>query len=386
MNNTLIKTAFYCLLALAALPLAGAAGSRTDQVEAILQRDCVACHRGAKARADLRLESGEWLAALVNVPAKEKPELKLVDPRQPEKSYLLRKLAGDDSDGARMPLGAEPLSAADQQSIRSWVLSLGADPPAASTAAPDAAPGRPVFWGSRLINLPTTRVLGSRRWQFMVAHRFFLPLSSGYDSFYGLNGPAAVLVSISYGLSERLQVMFGHTNSDHQFDLAGRWLLLPGRKGVKHPLALALQAGAGLATSNLPGEGTFDSRHFKINLQAPLSYRFSSRLSLLLVPSYSTHVDAHNAESGAVMALGTGFKFTIFDELAIVGQWLPVLDGPRAAANGWGAGLEYKTGGHVFQIFFLNASGLLADQYLPGGDLLLKEGDFRIGFNLIRNF
>jgi len=63
-----------------------------------------------------------------------------------------------------------------------------------------------------------------------------------------------------------------------------------------------------------------------------------------------------------------------------------VLDGPRAAANGWGVGLEYKIGRHVFQVFFLNAIGLLADQYLPGGDLLLKKGDFRFGFNLFRDF
>ena len=229
-------------------------------------------------------------------------------------------------------------------------------------------------------------MLGRHRLQFLVAHRFIPPLSAGYDSLYGLNGPAAVLVSFSYGLSERLQVMLGHTNTDNQFDLAGRWLLLPGRAGSDHPLALALQAGAGLVTQNFPGEDTFAARHFKINLQAPLSYRVCPRLSLLLVPSYSTHVDAHRADSQAVLALGTGFKFTVFRELALIGQWLPVLDGPRAAANGWGGGLEYKIGGHVFQVFFLNAIGLLADQVLPGGDLLLKKRDFRFGFNLIRNF
>lgn len=366
--------------------LPGMAGRQADRVEEILLKNCAMCHGGLSPEAGLRLESGEWFAAMVNVVSEEKPELKIVDPRRPQNSYLLHKVTGAGIEGRRMPLDGEPLSAADEQVIREWAMSLGPASASASGAAPRAATIRPAFWGSRLINLPTTQMLGRYRWQFLVAHRFLNPLSTGYDQFYGLNGPAAVQVNFSYGLSERLQVMVGHTNSDHQWGLGGRWLLLPGRKGAARPLALALEAGAGLVTQNFSGEKTFAAEHFKFSLQAPLSVRFSPRLSLLLVPGYSNRVNAHDEDAQGVLALGTAFKFTVFRELALIGQWLPVLDGPKAAANGWGAGLEYKVGRHVFQVFFLNAGGLFADQYHPGGDLLLKEGDFRFGFNLFRDF
>jgi len=366
--------------------LSGMAGLQADRVEGILQKNCAACHGGGSPKAGLRLESGEWFAAMVNVVSEEKPELKIVDPRRPQSSYLLHKITGTGIEGGRMPLAAEPLSTADEQVIREWAMSLGPASASSPGAVARAAAVRAAFWGSRLINLPTTRMLGRNRWQFLVAHRFHLPLSSGYDSFFGLNGPAAVLVNFTYGLSERLQVMLGHTNSEHQFDLAARWLVFPGADGSDRPLALAFNAGAGLVTQKISGEERFAAGHFKINLQAALSYRFNPRISLLLVPAYSTHVNHHDADPKAVLALGTGFKFTVLKELALIGQWLPVLDGPRAAANGWGVGLEYKVGRHVFQVFFLNAIGLLADQYLPGGDLLLKKGDFRVGFNLFRDF
>ena len=96
--------------------LAAMTGIDADRVERILVTNCAACHGGKNPKAGVRLEKGEWFAAMVNVAAREKPELKIVDPRQPENSYLLRKITGQGIEGGRMPLGDEPLSGADEQS------------------------------------------------------------------------------------------------------------------------------------------------------------------------------------------------------------------------------------------------------------------------------
>jgi hypothetical protein len=366
--------------------LSGMAGLDADRVEKILMKNCVTCHGGENPRAGLILESGEWFANMVNVASEEKPGLKIVDPRWPANSYLLHKIAGKGIKGKRMPMENEPLPAEDEQTLRGWAMSLGPALNSGTDAPPPPAISRPAFWGGRLINLPTTRMLGRNRWQVLVAHRFHLPLSSGYESYFGLNGPASVMINFGFGFSQRLEMLFSHTNSENQFDLAARWLVLPGRAASSHPVALVLNAGAGVVTQNITGEKRFAPEHFKVNLQAALSYQMCSRISLLLVPSYSTHVNHHDPDPQAVLALGTGCKITVLKELALIGQWVPVLSGPRAAANGWGIGLEAKFGRHVFQVFFLNAIGLLADQYLPGGDLLLRKGDFRLGFNLFREF
>lgn len=41
---------------------------------------------------------------------------------------------------------------------------------------------------------------------------------------------------------------------------------------------------------------------------------------------------------------------------------------------------------HVFQVFVLNTAGLTTPQYLPGGDLRMSDGEFRLGFNIFRWF
>jgi len=65
---------------------------------------------------------------------------------------------------------------------------------------------------------------------------------------------------------------------------------------------------------------------------------------------------------------------------------VPRLAGYKDSYSGWGLGIEKKIGGHVFQFFVTDSIGLTASQYLPGGDLKLGDGDFRIGFNIFRTF
>lgn len=74
------------------------------------------------------------------------------------------------------------------------------------------------------------------------------------------------------------------------------------------------------------------------------------------------------------------------NDISIIWEWIPVLDGYKKNSNGWGLGVEKKIGGHVFQVFFINSEGLTSDQYVPGGDMKLRDKDFRLGFNIFRTF
>ena len=76
----------------------------------------------------------------------------------------------------------------------------------------------------------------------------------------------------------------------------------------------------------------------------------------------------------------------LFNNVSLVGEWLPVLSGYKANSDSWGLGFEYKIGGHVFQAFLSNSFGLTTDQFSPGGDLVLADNDYRFGFNIFRTF
>jgi hypothetical protein len=78
-----------------------------------------ACH--AANRAPDLLPGRSW-AATFEVPSIENPAKDFVAPFDADGSYLLDKVLGIQSNGARMPLGATPLTAEQTDLIRNWIL------------------------------------------------------------------------------------------------------------------------------------------------------------------------------------------------------------------------------------------------------------------------
>lgn len=82
---------------------------------------CTPCHIGANAPQGLRLDVASSYGALVGVASSEAPQVLRVKPGDPGSSYLVQKLAGRASIGARMPLGQPALPDATIQVIRQWI-------------------------------------------------------------------------------------------------------------------------------------------------------------------------------------------------------------------------------------------------------------------------
>lgn len=78
-----------------------------------------ACH--ADNRAPDLLPGRTW-GSTFEVPAIQDPAKFFVAPFNADGSYLLDKILGIQSSGARMPLGATPLNAEQTDLIRSWIL------------------------------------------------------------------------------------------------------------------------------------------------------------------------------------------------------------------------------------------------------------------------
>ena len=89
---------------------------------------CVNCHNniGRNPAGGFNM-AGDVYAAMVNVPSRERPDLMIVSPGNPEASYLIHKLEGRTGMvGARMPLTGPPyLTPGQILVIRRWI-ELGA--------------------------------------------------------------------------------------------------------------------------------------------------------------------------------------------------------------------------------------------------------------------
>jgi hypothetical protein len=96
-------------------------------VQPILTASCAVsgCHRGNNPEEGLSLAAGESHAATVGVPSGQASDLNLVEPGDPQKSYLFHKISGTQrsvgGDGTRMPRNRAPLRAADIEKIRQWI-------------------------------------------------------------------------------------------------------------------------------------------------------------------------------------------------------------------------------------------------------------------------
>jgi hypothetical protein len=382
-------------------------------IKTIIKQNCSVsgCHSGKFPAAGLSLESDHFPASAVGMSSREMPDLKIVDASAPEQSYLLAKIKGEPGIvGKRMPFNRDPLTDEQIGQIEEWVKSLSAGPSGATSfsgpahlergPALDSPPAseegagqaskpegfsRPAFWGTRLVNLPTTTTLSKGDFLFRVSHRFQPPMSSGWDSLYGLDGPAYILLSFGYGITDNLMVTVGRSWLYQEWEFNADWAFLEQGQRRSLPFSATLHAGGSLVGQDEPLGAEWSGR-FRLNALMSLSYQLNERISFLVVPAFSSNTNFWEPDSDGTLALGMGGRFMIFDEISLIAEWVPRLAGYKDDYSGWGLGVEKKIGGHIFQVFVTDSIGLTAAQYLPGGNLRLGDGDFRLGFNIFRTF
>lgn len=368
-------------------------GSNTEETRLkatqIIKKNCsvVGCHAGPFPAMNLNLEEEKFENSLLGKLSQELDEFKLIDVNNPEKSYLLKKIRGEEGIvGKQMPADSRPLLKQDQKVIEDWIRSLkdSMNLESSGFSQSDSNPkfNKPAFWGTRLVNLPTTQSLGKGQIQFRISHKFFPAIKNGLDEFFGLDGPAAMLLGLGYGITDNLSVMLSRSNRFKDVELALKWVFA--RQGG--PSSFPFFAAFNLSGSTITQAQAGDIEKSKANIQLLLSRQISTRFSLLLVPSYSSNANHWDESPEGTFSVGTGMRYMVFDDFSVIVEWIPVLSGYKANSSGWGIGIEKKIGGHVFQVFLLNTIGITSSQYLPGGDFKLRDTEFRLGFNIFRLF
>jgi hypothetical protein len=353
------------------------------------------CHSGPNPQQGMDLTRDQFYASIVDVPSRERPELKRVDPGQPDSSYVVMKIEGHpDIVGTRMPFTGETLSEDEVQSIRTWIRRLPEDT-ADRSAQASTSPAYP-FDGWKVINLPTARALDAGSWLFLISHRFNPPLNQGYDAFFGLDGSGIIYLSLGYAITDDLLVALGRSNASDNVELQTRYQIAQQRGERGWPIGLSVQGTLNWVTEEpSPGDSRFRGEVLKFTGQVSLARDFGDRVGVAFVPGITFNpAEAVDGEQ-ALLTLGLGARWNVYQNLALVGEWVPIVSGyTRTQTFGndirfdtWGGGLEIATAGHVFQIVVSNSVGLASDQYLRGGDLDIRDafdGDLRLGFNIFR--
>ncbi len=239
----------------------------------------------------------------------------------------------------------------------------------------DVVPAEPDF---HVLTLPTNLRLPKHKLAFRLTHRFARGLGDGSFSdlasdFFGFDGGAQVGLGLRFGVFRGNQLAIYRT-SDRTIQISDQQELL--RQGGS-PIGLSVVASVeGLNNFGLSEPAGETLHEFSPSLALVVSRRFGTRVALYVEPSWVGHTRINPSAPGdedATVVLGLGARLRLTKAMALVAEVNPRLAGyegdlgsgdPAALAS---FGVEWRVGGHAFQINFSNDLGTTPPRSLAAG-------------------
>ncbi len=261
------------------------------------------------------------------------------------------------------------------------------------------------FKDTRIINTHSIETPGARKLDFRVTHRFgdMLGSNGGWSNFFGLENASDIAIGLEYGISDRLMLGIsrakGSSASDRKQLVNGliKYRILRQRT-EEVPLSLTFSGGSSLSTmpkvEGSEGINAFPKFAHRLAFfgQLLLARKFSEKLTFQLSATIVHRNLVRNEESNDTYAVGLAGRIQANKATAIIfdGQ-LPLNGYASPLANdshypSFGIGVEFDTGGHVFQINLTNSNGIMETDFLPNTTANWAKGQFRLGFTISRLF
>lgn len=255
------------------------------------------------------------------------------------------------------------------------------------------------FKDTRVINSHTVETVQERKLDFRIGHRFG-DINSGWTLLYGLEEAKDVMFSFEYGLSNDFTIGINRTKG------AGRlaalingvlkYRILSQKTDGSMPVSLTILAVPTISTmekSEIPSALNFfekTSHRMSYTAQVLVARKFGEKFSLQVMPSYTHRNIVPSDDTNGIFAIGAATRIQLTKVFGIIADITLPVTGDRPSAENFyaplGIGLEIETGGHIFQINFTNAEGIVENDYIPYTQSNWGDGEFRLGFTISRLF
>lgn len=242
------------------------------------------------------------------------------------------------------------------------------------------------FSGTRVVNGHSTETKYRGSLEFIITHRFGTLNSGGYN-LWGLD-ESSIPLGLEYGVTDRLGVGVGRSSFDKTFDYYVKYKTL--QQSKRMPITMtALGTASYNASMNVEFPTLTTQEKMSYVAQFLVSRKFSSRLSLQVAPVY-LHQSTVNQDIAVndLFSVGLGGRMKMTKSVAIIGEYyLRVNENENTPYyDPIGVGVEFETGGHVFQLVFTNSRGMVERSFLAETVGNFFEGDIHFGFNITRTF
>lgn len=239
---------------------------------------------------------------------------------------------------------------------------------------------------SRSIEMPSTGEM-----QFIIAHRFGR-VNSGWRDFFGLDN-ANIRFGLEYGIAKWLSVGFGRSNVLKYWDGFARFKILRQSTGKrKMPITVVLLTSVGITSAKWtdPTRENLLASRVSYAYQLMIARKFHRTFSLQLMPTMvHRNLVVSNNDKNDIFSIGAGARQLITKSMSINMEYFYLLPNQVSSVNARDAfsiGLDFETGGHVFQIMATNALGMVEQFYVGETTGRWLKGDIHLGFNVNRVF
>ena len=248
-----------------------------------------------------------------------------------------------------------------------------------------------MFKTNKLINVHTNETVKKRNLDVRISHLFGnvgKESGGGIHNLYGIDQSADIRIGFHYGITDHFMVGVARAKRNEDLEGLVKYRILDQTTDNAIPVSVSAFANMTYAVKESADFKT-DNYRFVYCSQIILARKFSSRLSVVVIPTFvhRNFVGADDDNNTLSLSGGFRFKFTpsasiIFDYSKTLGRENLVL--PRFDVIG--AGVEIETGGHVFTLMFSNASGILENDYLVNTFDSWGKGGYKLSFNISRMF
>ena len=253
------------------------------------------------------------------------------------------------------------------------------------------------FKDTRVINSHTVETVPARKLDFRIGHRFG-DIGDGWETFYGLENAADVLFGLELGVSDNFTVGLSRTKGAGPLKalVSGllKYRLLHEAKGGS-PFSITLMGVTSAATAkksespDLINSFAKTSHRFAYHAQIMIAKKFSPGFSLQVMPGYTHRNIVTNEDENGIVSLGVATRIQITKVVGLIADFTYPFSEFRDNNDyypAFGVGFEIDTGGHVFQVNFTNAEGIMETDYIPNTTSNWGDSEFRLGFTISRIF
>ncbi len=246
------------------------------------------------------------------------------------------------------------------------------------------------FKTTRLINGHSVENVAEGVLDFRISHRFGYVNGGAYELF-GLD-EASMRLGLDYGLTNRWMIGIGRSTYQKQYDGFTKYKLLRQSSGTR-VMPVTLSAIASMMYKSLKDENPDRENYVTSKLfysgQLLIGRKFNESLSLQLMPT----IIHYNLVQGVndpndVFAIGAGGRMKLSKRVSLNLEYyyqLPDYKLP-GTTNSLAIGVDIETGGHVFQLYCTNSTGMTERTYISETTGNFFEGDIRLGFTISRVF